>query len=147
MIGQCPTCGSPLAQGDCLNCKYGLADKVATTQTAFQTSGLPPPISASTIQQPPTPPQAKRSPVLGAIITLGIFVFVLFYFLSGGVENKVANDAVEQYRIAVRNGTTMDRCVQAGMVSAAYLQAKDEAKYREWKETEEADCRAAGVPQ
>ena len=138
MIGQCPTCGSPLAEGDCLVCKHGLAYPVATTQTAFRAAG-PPPVPAS--------PQAKRSSVLGAIITLGIFVFVLYYFLGGGVEDKVATDAVEQYHIAVRDGTAMDRCVQAGMVSAAYLQAKDEAKYREWKETEEADCKAAGVPE
>jgi len=39
MTGQCPTCGSPLAEGDCIICKYGLADTVATTQTVLHAAG------------------------------------------------------------------------------------------------------------
>jgi hypothetical protein len=37
--------------------------------------------------------------------------------------------------------------VQAGMVSAAYLQANDSFNYNQWKATEKSDCRAAGMPQ
>jgi hypothetical protein len=61
------------------------------------------------------------------------------------IKNKVADDAVKQYGIAARGGTAIDRCVQAGMVAAAYLQAQDQAAYDTWKSTEKADCAAAGL--
>ena len=61
------------------------------------------------------------------------------------VHNKVADDMVAQYDIAKKQGDAMQTCVQAGMVSAAYLQAKDEAKYNEWKAIEKTDCKAAGI--
>lgn len=63
------------------------------------------------------------------------------------IENKVADDAVEQYNIAKRQGDKMQICVQAGFVSAAYLQAKDENNYRKWKSIQKTDCRAAGLPE
>lgn len=61
------------------------------------------------------------------------------------VHNKVADDMVAQYEIAKKQGDAMQTCVQAGMVSAAYLQAQDEAKYNEWKAIEKTDCKAAGI--
>lgn len=61
------------------------------------------------------------------------------------IEKKVAEDSVSQYNIAKRQGDKIQICVQAGLVSAAYLQAKDEAKYSEWKSIESADCKAAGI--
>jgi hypothetical protein len=63
------------------------------------------------------------------------------------IHNQVADDAVQQYEIAKRGGDKMQTCVQAGFVSAAYLQAKDEPNYNKWKATEKADCKAAGMPQ
>ncbi|MGA7949496.1 MAG: hypothetical protein WCA45_04955 [Thiobacillaceae bacterium] len=64
------------------------------------------------------------------------------------IANQVADDAVEQYDMAKRNGATLvDMCVHAGFVSAAYLQAKDESNYRVWKSMEKADCARAGMPQ
>jgi hypothetical protein len=88
-----------------------------------------------------------------------IAVAALFFIgiLAGGSESatdaylddmqvKVAEDAVAQYRIAERSGTMIDRCVQAGFVTAAWLQAQDEAQYSEWKGVELSDCKAAGVP-
>lgn len=59
--------------------------------------------------------------------------------------DKVSEDMVTQYDIAKKQGDAMQTCVQAGMVSAAYLQAQDEVKYNEWKATEKADCKAAGI--
>lgn len=59
--------------------------------------------------------------------------------------DKVSEDMVAQYNIAKKQGDKMQTCVQAGMVSVAYLQAKDEAKYNEWKEIEKSDCAAAGI--
>jgi hypothetical protein len=54
---------------------------------------------------------------------------------------------VKRYEIAKGSGSAMDVCVQAGLVSAAFLQAKDEDSYGRWKETEKADCARAGVAQ
>lgn len=63
------------------------------------------------------------------------------------ITNQVATDAVKQYMIAKRNGATpIDICVQAGFVSAAYLQAQDESNYSKWKSIEKSDCEYAGVP-
>lgn len=62
------------------------------------------------------------------------------------IENKVASDAVDQYRIAEREGDKMQICAQAGMVAAAFLQAKNESEYDQWKATEHAKCKLAGVP-
>ena len=59
--------------------------------------------------------------------------------------DKVSSDMVAQYDIAKKQGDPIQTCVQAGMVSAAYLQAKDEAKYNEWKAIEKTDCKAAGI--
>ncbi len=59
--------------------------------------------------------------------------------------DKVSSDMVAQYDIAKKQGDAMQTCVQAGMVSAAYLQAEDEAKYNEWKAIEKTDCKAAGI--
>lgn len=59
--------------------------------------------------------------------------------------DKVSSDMVAQYDIVKKQGDAMQTCVQAGMVSAAYLQAEDEAKYNEWKAIEKTDCKAAGI--
>lgn len=86
-----------------------------------------------------------------------IAVAALWYFFGGGLNkqaannlsniyNQVANDAVTQYNMAKRSGTQIDICVQAGLVSAAFLQAKDEIKYPEWKNIENIECKKAGVP-
>jgi len=62
------------------------------------------------------------------------------------IENQVAADSVNQYNIAKHQGDAIQICVQAGMVSAAYLQAKDEVNYQKWKQVEAADCVKAGLP-
>jgi hypothetical protein len=93
--------------------------------------------------------------VLGTLVVAGI---AIWWFAGGGfdsqvasdmskIEDQVATDAVSQYNIAKRQGDPMQVCVQAGTVSAAYLQAKDEANYQTWKRTEAQDCKRAGVPQ
>lgn len=94
----------------------------------------------------------------GQIIGYLVFAGVLLWFFAGDglekqtareiqkIENQVAVDAVNQYQIAKRQGNNIQVCVQAGLVSAAYLQAKDELNYQQWKKTESEDCRRAGVP-
>jgi len=99
--------------------------------------------------------ESKTSQVLLAV--LGVLGVVAYFTIGresqerqvqqamSDIENKVATDAVQQYEIAKRQGDPMQTCVQAGMVSAAFLQAKDEASYTRWKATEQADCARAGL--
>lgn len=61
------------------------------------------------------------------------------------IHGQVADDAVAQYAIAKRQGDPVQVCVQAGLVSAAWLQAKDEPRYQAAKATEAADCARAGL--
>lgn len=61
------------------------------------------------------------------------------------IEQQVAQDTVDQYNITKQSGTAIDQCVHAGMVAAAYLQAKDQSSYANWKATEKRDCELAGV--
>lgn len=77
---------------------------------------------------------------------------VLTFALSGCMDSeadiykKVVDDSIKQYEIAKRNGTQMDVCANAGMVKAAFLQAKDETNYSKWVEIEKQDCELAGLP-
>jgi hypothetical protein len=64
-----------------------------------------------------------------------------------GIKDQVAEDAVKQYEIAAQQGDKMQKCVQAGLVSAAYLQAQNQEQYNLWKAKERVDCSLAGVPQ
>jgi len=92
--------------------------------------------------------------VIGALFLAGIGIW---FFAGGGlehqaqkdmkkIEDQVAADAVAQYNIAKAQGDKIQICVQAGFVSAAYLQAKDEPNYQTWKNKEKEDCRKAGMP-
>ena len=65
----------------------------------------------------------------------------------GDVYAQTVNDTIEQYDIAKQQGDKIQICVQAGLVSAAVLQAKDSDCYSVWKDVEKSACRAAGVPQ
>jgi hypothetical protein len=100
-------------------------------------------------------PKSKTN-TASAIIGLAVAGLAVWYFFGGGleqqaavdmakIEQQVAVDAVKQYRLAKQNGGAIDLCVHAGMVSAAYLQAKDEANYKSWKKTEKSDCSKAGM--
>lgn len=63
------------------------------------------------------------------------------------INDQVTEDVMAQYDIAKRQGDPIQICVQAGLVSAAFLQAQDEANYQTWKSIEKMDCAAAGMPQ
>jgi hypothetical protein len=63
------------------------------------------------------------------------------------INRQVVNDQIEQLKITVKHGSPTDICVQAGLLSAALLQAKDETGYAEAKKLEQKACKAAGLPQ
>ncbi len=79
------------------------------------------------------------------LISLIVLVAGAWYFFGGGldqqvardmdqIERTVAADSVRQYGIVKRNGSPMEACVHAGLVTAAFLQAEDERSYRHWKQ-------------
>ncbi len=81
---------------------------------------------------------------LTAIALIGS-AFLLWFLFAGGIGKSVANDMVAQYNMAKRSGSPVDVCVHAGMAAAAYLQAKNEDRYVEWKNIERLDCSRAGI--
>ena len=89
--------------------------------------------------------EPQQTNPLQAILGLVAMGLMGWYFWGGGIEKKVSQDAIKQYEIAKRGGSAIDACVQAGIVSASFLQAKDESNYQQWKEQEERDCRRAGI--
>jgi len=99
----------------------------------------------------------KEPSVVGGIVGILVVIGLVWYFFGGGlekqaakgmqqIEQQVAADAVKQYEIAKRSGNAMDAYVQAGLVAAAYLQAKDETNYKKWKEIEKQEAARAGMP-
>ena len=58
------------------------------------------------------------------------------------IHDQVARDAADQYNIALSQGDSVQICVQAGLVAAAYLQAERPMQYREWKKLEDEKCRS-----
>lgn len=113
--------------------------------------------ASSTPQQAPAAPTGSTSASsVGGVFAVLLVALWGWYYFGGGLEqranqtlqeihDKVATDAVDKYGIAKRNGSPIDICVQAGFVTAAYLQAKDEANYQRWKQTEKTDCSKAGI--
>jgi hypothetical protein len=79
------------------------------------------------------------------LIVLGLLGFTGWYFYGGGVEQKVVDETIQEYRIVKRTGRRNDICMAAMSVSAAYLQAQDDENYRKWKQIEDSDCAAAGM--
>lgn len=61
------------------------------------------------------------------------------------ISVQIAVDAEKQYEIAKRSGTASDAYVNAGLVAAAYLQAKDEPNYIKWKGIEAQEASRAGI--
>ena len=62
------------------------------------------------------------------------------------IYEKVAIDAIAHYRIVKQNGSPADACASVLPVTSAFLQAKDHAKYKVWKQIQKNECAAAGLP-
>jgi hypothetical protein len=99
--------------------------------------------------------------LIGLIVGVGLIWWVSgsWRFSGGGLglephavkemqrsENQVPADAINQYGIAKRQGDPVQICKQAGLVSAAYLQSKDEPNYQRWKKIEQDECSRADIP-
>ena len=103
--------------------------------------------------------KVPRNKISGCLIGCGSIIVAFFILAAIGasvgntdnmlqsIEDKVAQDAVQQYQIAKKQGDKIQVCVQAGLVSAAYLQAKNETEYNKWKTIEKQECVQSGMPQ
>lgn len=85
--------------------------------------------------------------LLFLIIAIGI-LWAVVMGLEMHFENKrvdiyeqVAADAVKKYNIVKQAGVHSKICLHARIVTAAYLEANDDAKYQQWKAIEEDECR------
>ncbi len=105
-----------------------------------------------------TPEQLKRYKMIGTAGVIVIPVMIILIATIGisssktgisdmlpSIENYVAQDAIKQYEIAKRQGDKVQIYVSAGLVSAAFLQAKDEENYIKWKAIEKEAGKAAGI--
>lgn len=103
-------------------------------------------------------PEAKEesSSLAKGVLSLLVLGAGAWFFFGGGleqqagtsmdrIEDQVAADSVRQYNLSRQAGDLIEICVQAGMVSAAYLQAEDQPNYLKWKNVEKADCAKAGL--
>lgn len=79
--------------------------------------------------------------VISSVVTVGL----IWYFFGGGLNQSVASDFKKQYEISRKSGSSIDVCVHAGLVAAAYLQARDDSNYQLWKSKERSDCLIAGL--
>lgn len=87
--------------------------------------------------------------LVGAIIVFALiwwgFDAFFWHVESPNFDNKMAQDAVQQYEIAKNHGDTMEMCVQAGITAQYFMQAKDQENYNKWKAIENNDCKRAGL--
>lgn len=101
-------------------------------------------------------PMRKLVGIIALLVGVGIFGLLVLNEVQPAVtvqqdpmqdiHRQVIDDAVTQYNITARQGTDVDRCVHAGLVAEAFLQAHQEVGYQEWKKVQHTDCKAAGVP-
>lgn len=60
---------------------------------------------------------------------------------------RVADKYLRQYEMAKAQGDKVQICVQAGLVSAAFLSAEDQEQYNKWKAIESLKCEESGIKQ
>jgi len=62
------------------------------------------------------------------------------------LAEKVAMEQERKYEIVLKSGSTVDKCMHAGAIAEAWLQAENEEHYEKWKKTQKSWCRKAGIP-
>ena len=83
--------------------------------------------------------------IVGSIIAVSVTSDSVVTSTMQDIENQVAADAVKQFEIAKKNGSTMDAYSAASMVKAAYLQANDEENYQKWHDIEQDLAKQLGL--
>jgi hypothetical protein len=85
--------------------------------------------------------------LLAGYSTLTLINTSLISAKSQTPSNRVVEDQVAEYNMAVKAGSRTDRCVQAGFVASAYNQTRDQANFQKWVNIRHNECQAAGLPQ
>jgi hypothetical protein len=85
-----------------------------------------------------------------SVVLFGYSTISFLYLSSANhrpatLPNKAVDEQVLQYNWAVKAGSQTDRCVQAGFVASAYIQAKDEPNVQAWNGIRSSECKAAGI--
>lgn len=72
--------------------------------------------------------------VLFAVLFFIVLKGIDFFGARGMTSTSltVAENAVAEYEMAMRNGDKATACFRAGVAASAYLSAKAEADYRKW---------------
>lgn len=159
---ECPHCGVIYAKAKPRPAASAQATGFAATRPQALERGAPPlaaGVNAQEAQQSPV--KAKRPSALGTYFWIVVAAVAVIWYHSHDsgpatmapstagrldqIHAKVAQDAVREFEIAEKHGTAIDRCVQAGAVTAAFLQAKNETAYADWKRIEVLACDQAGV--
>ena len=92
----------------------------------------------------------KNLVLVMSVVLFGYSTISFLYLSSARARvtpspNRAVDDQVLQYNSAVKSGSQNDRCVQAGFVASAYIQAKDEPNYEAWSGIRSNECKAAGI--
>jgi hypothetical protein len=93
----------------------------------------------------------KRETMIWTMATIGLVILLLLgsnLLFSANLHyaQRVTADEFEaQYNLTTKGGNAMDRCVRAGLVAEAHLQAQNFREYENWKDQERRDCRRAGL--
>src|SRR4051812_35653015 len=72
----------------------------------------------------------------GAVANVAANVVHVASASIGDGNGQAAADAVARYDAAQRGGNALEMCAQAHSVAVAFLQTKDDASYRTWKQRE-----------
>lgn len=90
--------------------------------------------------------------ILGSIVLIAILSTIFGGGIEGQAEKElnkieiqVAKDSEKQYHIVRKNGISIESQVQAAMVAAAYLQAKDEVNYNKWNTIANEEAKKLGM--
>ena len=78
--------------------------------------------------------------LLFGLLLLPVLKGIDFVGASGMTRTHltVAESAVAEYEMAMRNGDKSTACFRAGVAASAYLSAKAEAEYRKWQSVYDA---------
>lgn len=112
-------------------------------------SGGSPNQRADVPRQPQPEPEVSPRRIAQGVVSLVAIGFLVWQLIGPGglfnAKSAVVDKFIRQYQIADSLGSAMDKCVQAGLVAAALLQANEAERYASWKSIEGNVCAAAGV--